>query len=242
MNLFLKTLCCTLLACWLFSPVQAQIGKPRNVISLGFNAGYSFNKIDFDPTVRQSRLGSPSLGVTFRYTTEKYFSTLCSFQAELNYTKLGWKEDIVNASGDPLPDTYQRNLHYLQLPVLARLGWGREERGLQFYFLAGPQVGYCFKETTEQSSVWTLTANGTPDRPNGMYQQYSLPIQHRFDYGITAGMGLEVNTKVGHFMLEGRYYYGLGDVFGNAKKDVFSRSANGTLLVKATYLFDVLKY
>lgn len=220
---------------------QAQVGKPRNRMAIGVNVGYTLNQIDFDPTVRQSKLGSPTFGVVFRYTTEKYFSTLCAFQAEFNYAKLGWKEDIVNSNGEPLSDTYQRDMHYIQLPLLTRLGWGREERGLQFYFVAGPQISYCFKEEAKQSATWTLNANGEPDRPNNMYQQYLLPVQHKFDYGLTAGIGLELNSKAGHFMLEGRYYYGLGDVFGNAKKDVFSRSAHGTIVVKATYLFDFLK-
>lgn len=218
---------------------KAQIGQPRHQLSVGASMGYTFSKIDFDPTIRQHRLGAPTLGVVFRYTSEKYFNTICAFQAELNYAQLGWKEDIIDANGDPLPDTYQRNMHYLQLPILARLGWGKEERGLQFYLVAGPQMGYCLQESAAQSDVWTLTNNGTPNRPNGLSEQYTMKIKHQFDYGITAGLGLELNTQVGHFLLEGRYYYGLGDVFGNAKRDVFSRSAHGTIAVKATYLFDL---
>ena len=50
---------------------------------------------------------------------------------------------------------------------------------------------------------------------------------------------MELNTKLGHFLLEGRYYYGLSDVFGNAKKDVFSRSNHGAIVAKLSYLFDV---
>ena len=42
-------------------------------------------------------------------------------------------------------------------------------------------------------------------------------------------------------MLEGRYYYGLSDIFGNGKQDVFGRSANGTIAIRATYLFDIIR-
>ena len=108
------------------------------------------------------------------------------------------------------------------------------------YVLAGPQVGICFKEKVTQSD-FTLNAEGNPDRPNGMFAQYDMPIEHKFDYGITAGAGLEINTKVGHFLVEGRYYYGLSDVYGNSKKDVFGRSNNGTIIAKITYLFDIRK-
>ena len=70
--------------------------------------------------------------------------------------------------------------------------------------------------------------------------QDSLPIQRKFDYGIAAGLGLEYShPKFGHIMLEGRYYYGLGDIFDNSKRDYFGRSNLGNIVVKLTYLFDI---
>jgi hypothetical protein len=42
-------------------------------------------------------------------------------------------------------------------------------------------------------------------------------------------------------MLEGRYYYGLGDIYGNSKRDFFGRSNNNAIVVKLTYLFDIMK-
>ena len=49
------------------------------------------------------------------------------------------------------------------------------------------------------------------------------------------------NITIGHFVLEGRYYYGVGDMYGNSKKDPFSRSANSTIHIKLAYLFDIKK-
>lgn len=219
----------------------AQIGERRNDLAIGANAGVGFNTISFDPTIKQSQQIGTTFGVTLRYTSEKYFKSICALQVELNYARLGWKENIRSSADVPLPDTYRRNQDYIQLPMLARMGWGKETRGLQFYVLAGPQVGYCFRETTEKSSTWTLNSAGNPDRPNNLFAQYSMPIKHKFDYGITGGLGLELSSKVGHFMVEGRYYYGLSDIYGNSKKDVFSRSANGTIVAKATYLFSFKK-
>ena len=66
-----------------------------------------------------------------------------------------------------------------------------------------------------------------------------MPIKNKFDYGITAGLGVEFSSAIGHIMLEGRYYYGLSDMYGNSKRDVFARSANGTIMAKMTYLFTV---
>ena len=57
----------------------------------------------------------------------------------------------------------------------------------------------------------------------------------------TTALGVELNSRIGHFMLEGRYYYGLSDIYNNSKTDIFARSNNGTITVKLTYLFDVVK-
>lgn len=222
--------------------VPAQVGSARRALALGVNGGVAMNTVGFDPTIKQSMHIAPTLGLTLRMTSEKYFKSVCALQIELNYALLGWKEQVLDYNGEPLPDTYSRNMSYIQIPFLARMGWGRERRGAMGYVLAGPQVGYCIGDAAQRSSVWTLNeATGYPDRPNGLSAQYDLGVQRRFDYGITAGAGLELSSKIGHFMIEGRYYYGLGDFFNNAKKDVFGRSNNNTIMVKFTYLFDLRK-
>lgn len=226
----------------LLAPVaQAQVGEARSAIAIGVNGGVAMNSVGFDPTIKQAQHMAPTFGLTLRLTSEKYFKSLCALQLEFNYARLGWKEDIYNSNDEPLPDTYQRHMDYIQVPAFARLGWGYERRGLMGYFIAGPQVGYCIGESTSRSDVWTTDGNGNPDRPNDMYAQYGMPLQHKFDYGITAGAGIELNTAVGHFMIDGRYYYGLSDLYGNSKKDVFSRSNNSTITIKFTYLFDIRK-
>ncbi len=219
---------------------RAQVGEERHNLCIGVTGGVALNSIGFDPTIKQSQHVGPTVGLAVRYTSERYFKAYCALQVELNYSSLGWKENILDSNSQPLPDTYSRNMHYIQLPMLARLAWGREKRGLMGYFLAGPQIGWCIGETTK-ASAFTLNAEGNPDRPNNTYEQYSMPVEKKFDYGITAGLGAELTTKVGHFLVEGRYYYGLSDIYGNAKKDVFSRSNNGTIYAKVTYFIDVKK-
>ena len=221
--------------------LPAQIGERRSAISIGGNGGVTMSSVDFDPTVKQKELVSPTFGVTLRYTCEKYFSTVCALQAELNYVRIGWKEEVLNSLSEPLPDTYERTLSYAQIPLLARLSWGKEERGMMFALLLGPQISFYLGQETDKSTVWTLNTEGNPDRPNNVYQQYELDPQRKFDYGLTGGVGAELNTAIGHFTLEGRYYYGLGDIFDNAKKDPFARSAHRTIVIKATYLFDIFK-
>ena len=72
----------------------AQIGEYRNVFSIGASAGYVLSDVGFDPTVSQSYHGGVIGGVALRYTCEKYFKTICSVYAEVNYASIGWKQDI----------------------------------------------------------------------------------------------------------------------------------------------------
>lgn len=217
------------------SQLYAQVGEHRSDFAIGVNGGYTLNKVTFNPTIKQTMHGGTTFGVTFRYTCEKYFACYCALQAEVNYAKLGWKELIETST-----DTYERDMDYIQVPFFARLALGRERGGFQGFLLLGPQIGFCFNDKEYKGGEWsdyTLSR-----RPNGIVQQYGLEIDNRFEYGIAGGLGAEVSTKSGHrFAIEGRYFYGLSDIFSNSKKDPFGKSNNGTIFAKVSYLFDVIK-
>ncbi len=58
---------------------------------------------------------------------------------------------------------------------------------------------------------------------------------------FAAGVGVEFsNRHLGHFLLEGRYYYGLGNLYGNTKRDYFAKSNQSVIQVKLTWLVDVM--
>ena len=156
-------------------------------------------------------------------------------QAEVNYTGMGWKEKIETSS-----DTYERRINYIQVPLLANLGFGRERGGAKGFLILGPQIGFALNEKEKKGGEWSEET--LKKRPNQVTQQYDLKVQRKFEYGLTGGLGLDVSTRSGHhFLLEGRYYYALSDIFKNSKKDPFGRSANGAIIAKASYLFDVFK-
>lgn len=225
----------------------AQIGEHRNVLSLGVNGGYVMSNVGFTPKVNQKMYGGMTGGVSFRYVCEKYFKTICSVQAEVNYAKIGWKEDLLTQLDQPVinpqtgaPEEYSRTVSYIQIPVFAHLAWGREQQGLQFFFQAGPQVGIYLSESTEAS--YDLSQPNTADRANQTIAQETMPVENKFDYGIAAGLGIEYShRRLGHLQLEGRYYYGLGNIYGDSKKDYFGKSNFGNIVVKLTYLFDITK-
>ena len=60
-----------------------------------------------------------------------------------------------------------------------------------------------------------------------------MKVEHKFDYGIAAGLGVEYTIpRVGHFLLEGRYYYGLGNIYGDTKRDYFASSNYQTICTR----------
>ena len=236
----------------------AQVGEYRNELAVGVNGGYVMSSVAFVTKVPQSQLGGITGGLTARYTCEKYFSSICAVTAEVNFAQIGWNEQIWDKNDQPVPLhtdptqnlAYKRKMTYVQVPLLARLGWGRERNGVQAFIHLGPQIGFYVDDKIESNfDVHQDAFNPS----SGVYQysglrsshvvaQDTMAIQNKFDYGIAAGAGLEFsNRHVGHFMIEGRYYYGLGNIYGNTKRDYFSRSNFGNIVVKCTYLFDIIR-
>ena len=224
---------------------SAQVGEHRNELAVGFSGGYVMSNVGFMPEVPQDWHGGITGGLTLRYTSEKYFKSVCAIVAELNYVQVGWKERILTPNDDPvvnpatgLAEEYQRDMTYLQIPVFARMGWGRERKGIQVFAQAGPQLGFFLNESTKTN----FTKPNLSARTSQIVAQDSMSVERRMDYGIAAGLGIEFSAnRVGHFMLEGRYYYGLGDIFGNSKRDYFGRSNLSNIVIKMTYLFDITR-
>lgn len=215
--------------------VNAQLGELRNEFALGINAGMNMSKVDFNPRIKQKSLNGMSFGITARYMCEKYFKMMCGIQTELNYSQRGWNELIEDGSGN----TYNRVMNYVEVPLLAHLAFGKDARtkGVKFFLNMGPQFAYFISDKENiGGEEWN-----TSMRPNGVTYQYGKEVENKLDYGIVAGGGLELSTGFGHFLVEGRYYYGLGDFYHNTKKDVFGRSGHSYIGIRLTYLYDIIK-
>jgi hypothetical protein len=225
----------------------AQVGEHRSDLAIGVNGGYMLSNVGFVPKVNQTFHGGYTGGLSFRYVCEKYFNSICSIYAELNYAQMGWKEDILDREDQPVinedtqqAESYSRTLNYVQLPIFARLGWGREQKGVQFFFQAGPQLGYYLSDKVTKN--FELDKRNSWKRANDEVHQDTMAVENNLDYGIAAGIGMEYSfPKLGHLMLEARYYYGLGNIYKDTKRDYFGKSNNSSIIVKLTYLFDLKK-
>lgn len=209
-------------------PAAAQLGEERHNFAVGLNGGLNMSTVSFNPKIKLNTLNTPSMGITMRYMSEKYFKMMCGVQMEINYSQRGWDEKIEDESGN----SYSRTMNYLEIPFMAHLAFGKDalNRGVKVFFNAGPQVGLFLGDNEKMN--WN-----TDTHP----EQHGKAVENKFDYGIVGGAGLEVSTGIGHFLLEGRYYFGLADFYKNSKRDYFEKSAHSFIGLRLSYLIDITK-
>jgi hypothetical protein len=189
--------------------------------AFGVNSGSTFSKMRFYPRIPQDLLIQGEGGITVRYISEKYFGIQC----ELNYSLRGWTERTDTIT---LFNEYARSLAYLELPLMTHLYFDLGKR-VRLVFNVGPQVGYYLNEKILKKEINTVSG----EYP-GYYDQ---KVQKKFDYGIGGGMGFETRTGIGSFILEGRYYFGLSDIFRSSKADYLQASSPQVIEIKLTYLY-----
>ena len=231
----MKKIIVSALAFFLALPALAQLGEERSNLALGVNVGMNMSQVSFEPSIKQKSQNGMAFGITARYMCEKYFNMMCGIQAEVNYSQRGWNELIE----DGTENTYNRQMNYLEIPLLAHLAFGKDSRtkGVKFFVNLGPQFSYFINDKENKGGgEWDDS-----HRPNRVNYQYGKEVENKLDYGIVAGGGLELSTPIGHFQLEGRYYYGLGDFYKNSKKDDFGRSGHSYIGIRMTYLYDIIR-
>ncbi len=202
--------------------------KPQ--IRVGGKAGMTMSEMSFSPSVNQRMLNGIIVGATFTYAEEKLFG----LRAELCLEQRGWQEDYKELSSR---FSYQRSLTYLQLPLLTQIQFG--SRRIKCTVTLGPEVAYMISDHAtanfDYNNIGSLT-----DYPvvNRMNEQLTMEVARRFDYGISAGAGLQWNVSRRHAVqLEGRFYYGLGNIFPDRRRDVFSASRGMSIQVTLGYNF-----
>lgn len=196
--------------------------------NFGVGAGPTFTAVDFQNNVGAS---VPTKtwqqfhgGVSVRYMTEKNLGLL----GELNYTQYGWQEEFK----DNPEFSYSRRLDYVELPLLTHIYFGNKVR---FICNLGPKLGLMLGENEEMNEAYSAYLSSGNLSENMITHQYFRKTEIAVDYGILAGMGLEIRTGIGNFTLEGRYYFGLGDMYNNKKSGFFGRSANRVISARLTY-------
>lgn len=196
--------------------------------AIGGKAGLTMSKMSFTPGIKQSMNNGIMAGAVVRYTEEKIFGLI----GELNIEQRGWKENF-----DDDRFSYSRTLTYIQLPLMTHIYFGSNR--FKGFVNLGPSVGYMISSGISSNFDYQNPAyvQGFPIA-NRHVNQMTMEVKNRFDYGIVAGAGMELIIKKRHsLMLEGRYYFGIGNVFPSSKKDEFAASRSSSIEISLGYLF-----
>jgi hypothetical protein len=154
----------TLLA---LAPLAAQAQWSPSPFSFGLKGGVAITSL----TNRQLESSRYLLGFHGGITASRAFTPAFALQAELLYSQKGVRDDIF-ANGTHYDN--QQRLHYLDLPVVARLRAGNA------FVEAGPQLGVLLVARTH----YELTAGPTEDTVTDYF--------NRVDIGYVAGIGYQV--------------------------------------------------
>lgn len=194
--------------------------KPELYVGVG--GGPLLSTVDFAPqkVFQDMHLGYYG-GVAAKYIAQEHMGIV----AEVNFAQRGWKEKFRDN-----PDfAYMRTLNYVEIPFMTHVYAGK--KNMRFIFNVGPQIGILLNDNATMSEALVGNLGEAADEK----QYLSIDSLTRFDYGLVGGFGLELKTKAGDFDLEGRYYYGLADLFPNRRSDYFARSAHRIFEAKLTY-------
>lgn len=208
--------------------VKAQTHYSSN-ICIGGRGGIDLSRVFFSPSVKQGWPVNPTIGVGIRYVEENHFGLI----AEINWVRRGWKENF-----EGLPYNYQRNLDYIEIPVFAHIYFGGRYK---FFVNAGPQIAFKVGESVS-SNFDPFATSLLPDFPysNRQNAQMKEKVTQKVDYGISAGLGGEININPRNSVtLEARYYFGLGNIFPSKRQDTFRASNMMYIAVTAGYWFRI---
>lgn len=200
----------------------------QGTIAVGGKAGATLSRVNFNPSVEQTMLPGMTAGVMFRYIEEKHFGLI----AELNMTQRGWKEVFKDADYK-----YNHQFTYLELPIMTHIFFGNQR--VKGFFNLGPEINVMLGDGIKSNFAYQDAAGMDYfiNDPRHI-EQMTMKVKNRLDYGICAGAGMELNLNPKHsVLLEGRFYYGLTDVFPNHKTDTFSGSNSMTIMVTLGYFY-----
>ncbi|GAB1358826.1 hypothetical protein MASR1M31_06050 [Porphyromonadaceae bacterium] len=132
-----------------------------------------------------------------------------------------------------VPLSYQRTLSYIEFRM-AHIYFGKSN--FRYFINLGPKIGYMISESTVSNFTRVIRSTN----PNGSGDHYFMPVQNRFDYGLTGGMGFVANQS-GLFLDPSRYYFRTGRYIQQCLKDPFVASSNQVISANLKYLIQINK-
>jgi hypothetical protein len=162
---------------------------------LGLKGGYNLSLVDFSPNPEEAIDFATGIsgGIILKIRNKKNLGV----QLELNYTEKGFTSENLETL-----ETTTRKLNYIEFPFYSHLYFGQKK--LKIFVNAGGYLSYAFQSQLE------IEVNGISRNEN---YNFNPRVDNRFDFGVRGGAGVSYRIGNGEIHLDGRYSYGLGNIF-----------------------------
>lgn len=183
----------------------ATLIAPAAWAQVGIKAGVGFATISEEDEqvsrddIENRSIVTPVVGLTFGMN----LGDILVIQPELLYSQ-GGGSNTFNLLGSETKNTYR--IHYLELPVLAKLKFGNaDQEGVGFHIAAGPWIGYALsgkytsKTTAGETTLFEVDDEFTFDDKDDT---------ERLNYGMLGSAGV----SFGNLELDLRYNYGFNNL------------------------------
>lgn len=178
---------------------------------LGIIQGINFSRTDFSIfNIEQDFLTGYRGGIVFNYFSESF----AGIQIELNYTENGWSGILDSAK------LYNGRLNHVELPVLTSITLGKSR--IFFTMNIGPYISYQIMSDISDDAG------------------YPYETDNKFGFGYCGGMGLGLRSSVGTFIIEGRYFNSLTNIYDTSENTDFRSSRTQSINISLTYLIKLL--
>ena len=152
------------------------------------------HEVDFTPGVAVRTLGGNHYGFALRYFDKR----LVGFQAEVSYVEAGWEETY-----GPDSTVYRRQTTYGEVQLMTQFSIGNGV--VQPLLQLGPYLSIPLAENETLPADFPL-----PTESERTYRGRELPF--RINYGLRAGLGLNLELGPLTLQLEGRYLQGFSNL------------------------------
>ncbi len=193
----------TITFCFFFWIILSSCGlsaqeKPFSEFALGVRQGYQFSRINFSPSIAQGLNQGFTSGIILQYLSQPQLG----FQMEINYSQRGWN---VPEFGEPI--SFRREMDYLEIPFLTHFTIGKKS----------------FRIILNVGSYLSFLLNNEAAFYGGSYEIYfQEKYVQKFSYGLGAGTGFALRSKIGVFQAEVRGALGLTDIYAPTETDFIS--------------------
>jgi hypothetical protein len=189
---------------------------------------------NFNSDLGSYKLGyNVGIGTSFPISSDGFFS----IAPELLYNRKGYEISSTRTVGSVETEIeQQRVLHYLDLPILAKIN----ADGL--FFELGPQVSYLFgSKVKQQTTTKDASGNKTKVDNNGSFQDYTGASRGdadksdlaQFDIAGVAGIGYQTE---GGLSLGLRYARGFNSLIDSKNTDNEPKAFNNAFTLQVGYL------